>query len=674
MRKALPFLGASLSVLAISMAAPSQAQNAKLFQDVPQSHWAYDAVTDLQNRGILLGYPDGYFRGKRPLTRYEFAVALQRALAKLPNGTPGPKGDTGATGPAGEAGPAGPAGPPGVTPEELARFRALAAEFQSELAAIGANIKDINSRLDALSRDVADIQDYLRRQIKFGGELFGGFRSDQSRVPFYDYSGAVRGANRSLLENVNAIHDFHLDARGTLPGGVKANVELVASNYLSYRANSVTGAGAPGPNPFSQAGPVGATFLGGPSGANPNGGPEEVTLYEANLSIPIGGFGSGTQLQVGRYKHQVTPLTYYRPDTDAYFDLPWYDDGNWIEDGVKLESKFGSAKTSVFAGSYRSLTTTGGGVINTPLVGANVNPANGANRFNGALKPTSLALAPEQAAAGESAGVHIAIPILRLGELGATLIDFGNASSLPLSGNFNNVVVYGVNFKANAVGRFTFSGEAAKSVTQRGTLDGDPSNINDDDNAYVANLGYNTGPVNAIVGYQYIDPRFAAPGYWNKIGNWYNPTNISGPYARVTYNFSNALVGFIGGDYYTGARNRPFVGGLTRGSNIERATAGVKYNLNKHVNVGATYEGVIYDLSGAASASGLRAKPVEQYLTFNAGLNLASNTVLKFAYQILNQQDVGGGFGSLTGAGINGANLGHDANASVFTTQLAVHF
>ncbi len=83
MRKALPFLGASLSVLAISMAAPSQAQNAKLFQDVPQSHWAYDAVTDLQNRGILLGYPDGYFRGKRPLTRYEFAVALQRALAKV---------------------------------------------------------------------------------------------------------------------------------------------------------------------------------------------------------------------------------------------------------------------------------------------------------------------------------------------------------------------------------------------------------------------------------------------------------------------------------------------------------------------------------------------------------------------------------------------------------------
>ena len=669
MRKALPFLGASLSVLAISMASPSQAQDAKLFQDVPQSHWAYEAVTELQSKGILLGYPDGYFRGKRPLTRYEFAVALQRALAKIGpgvKGDTGPKGDKGDTG---DKGDKGDTGAPGVTPDELLAFRRLATEFQAELAALGANVKDINSRLDALSRDVADIQDYLRRQIKFSGDLFGGFRSDQSRVNFFDYSGAPRAANRSPLENVNALHDFHLNARGTLPGGVKANVDLVASNYLPYRASGI---GNPA-NPLSQtgiAGGIGSTILGGPSAANANGGAEDVTLYQAELNIPIGGFGSGTQLTVGRYKHQVTPLTYYRPDTDAYFDLPWYDDGNWVEDGVKFESKFGSARTSIFAGSYSSLTTTGGGSINTPLVGANYGVATAANHFNGfANKPTNLWLSPESAAAGESAGIHIAVPILRLGELGATLIDFGNSSNLPGLGNFNNVVVYGVNLKLNPVGRFTFSGEAAKSVTQRGTLDADPSNSNDDNNAYVANVGYNTGPVNAIVGYQYIDPRYNAPGYWNKIGNWYNPTNISGPYARITYNFSNALVGFLGGDYYTGARNRAFVGGFTKGSDIKRATAGVKYNVNKHINVGATYEGVLYDLSSAVTVSGRTGRPVEQYLTFNAGLNLASNTVLKFAYQILNQQNVGGAFNT-----VQAGTTGNDANASVFTTQLAVHF
>ena len=84
--------------------AVATAQDAKLFQDVPQSHWAYEAVSDLQTKGILLGYPDGYFRGKRPLTRYEFAVALERALKNLPPGTPGPAGPAGATGPAGPQG------------------------------------------------------------------------------------------------------------------------------------------------------------------------------------------------------------------------------------------------------------------------------------------------------------------------------------------------------------------------------------------------------------------------------------------------------------------------------------------------------------------------------------------------------------------------------------------
>jgi hypothetical protein len=654
MRKVLPFLGASLSVLAISLTAPSKAQDAKLFQDVPQSHWAYESVSDLQTKGILLGYPDGYFRGKRPLTRYEFAVALERMLKNLP---PGPVGPAGSAGVAGPAGADGAQGPPGVTPEELAAFRRLADEFRNELTQIGANVRDINSRLDALSRDVADLRDQFNRMVKFGGDFFVGVRSDRSRVPFFDYSGAVRSPNPDHFSNVDAVHDFHLTAKANLPGGVKFTGDLVASNYLGYRTTFT--------NPFT--GGV-AAALGNVSAASPATStlPEEVTLYQAQLDVPIGGFGSNTVLTVGRYKNQVTPLTYYRPDTDAYFDIPWYDDGNYVEDGFKLESKFGSAKTSIFAGSYRTLTTTNGALINAPLVGANYN----GNIFS--PKPTSLSLAGDQVTAGQSAGLHIGIPLFRFGELGFTAIDFGSQQGLPVQGNFNNVMVYGVNLKLNQIGRFTVQGEAAKSVTQIGFASSGDNNINDDNNAFLANVGYNSGPVNAVIGYQYIDPRFAAPGYWNKIGNWYNPTNISGPYARVTYNFSNALVGYVGGDYYSGARNRPFPGGFTPGSNVARATAGIKYNINKLVNVSAAYEGVLYDLSPSVSVSGNRAKPVEQYITFGAGLNLASNTVLKIAYQILNQQDVGGGFGDVTAIG--GGNVGANANASVFTTQLAVHF
>lgn len=33
------------------------------FPDVPQSHWAYEAVNTLKDAGLLKGYPDGRFRG-----------------------------------------------------------------------------------------------------------------------------------------------------------------------------------------------------------------------------------------------------------------------------------------------------------------------------------------------------------------------------------------------------------------------------------------------------------------------------------------------------------------------------------------------------------------------------------------------------------------------------------
>lgn len=53
-----------------------------MFPDVPENHWAYDYVENLQKRGIIEGYPDGNFGGDRSCTRYEYAAMLYRALEK----------------------------------------------------------------------------------------------------------------------------------------------------------------------------------------------------------------------------------------------------------------------------------------------------------------------------------------------------------------------------------------------------------------------------------------------------------------------------------------------------------------------------------------------------------------------------------------------------------------
>ena len=52
----------------------------QLFPDVPQNHWAYEYVATLTGNGMIQGYPDGTFDGNRPMTRYEFAAMLYRAM------------------------------------------------------------------------------------------------------------------------------------------------------------------------------------------------------------------------------------------------------------------------------------------------------------------------------------------------------------------------------------------------------------------------------------------------------------------------------------------------------------------------------------------------------------------------------------------------------------------
>ena len=52
----------------------------QLFPDVPKNHWAYEYVSALKGNGMLTGYPDGEFKGDRPMTRYEFATMLYKAM------------------------------------------------------------------------------------------------------------------------------------------------------------------------------------------------------------------------------------------------------------------------------------------------------------------------------------------------------------------------------------------------------------------------------------------------------------------------------------------------------------------------------------------------------------------------------------------------------------------
>jgi hypothetical protein len=53
------------------------------FADVPENHWAYEAVKQLAAYGLIQGFPDGTYKGQEPMTRYQMAIVVARLLSDL---------------------------------------------------------------------------------------------------------------------------------------------------------------------------------------------------------------------------------------------------------------------------------------------------------------------------------------------------------------------------------------------------------------------------------------------------------------------------------------------------------------------------------------------------------------------------------------------------------------
>ena len=107
--------------------APAAAQ-APTLTDVPAGHWAKDAIDKLVARGIILGYPDGTYRGTQNLTRYEAAVIIARLLDQMASGT-GPALDN----------------------DTLTSLQNAVQELSADLAALGVRVSDLEE--NAVSKD-----------------------------------------------------------------------------------------------------------------------------------------------------------------------------------------------------------------------------------------------------------------------------------------------------------------------------------------------------------------------------------------------------------------------------------------------------------------------------------------------------------------------------------------
>ncbi|MFA4844518.1 MAG: S-layer homology domain-containing protein [Candidatus Margulisiibacteriota bacterium] len=79
----------TLLLLTFCLAWPALAQSGEAtavplrLKDVPDDHWAASAVYDLVRLGVTKGYPDGTFRGNKPINRFETAIFLSKLAKSL---------------------------------------------------------------------------------------------------------------------------------------------------------------------------------------------------------------------------------------------------------------------------------------------------------------------------------------------------------------------------------------------------------------------------------------------------------------------------------------------------------------------------------------------------------------------------------------------------------------
>lgn len=67
-----------IALLAAVLAFSASAQSS--FPDIPENHWAGEAVDRAADLNIVIGFPDGTFRGNEAFTRYQAALVVSRLL------------------------------------------------------------------------------------------------------------------------------------------------------------------------------------------------------------------------------------------------------------------------------------------------------------------------------------------------------------------------------------------------------------------------------------------------------------------------------------------------------------------------------------------------------------------------------------------------------------------
>lgn len=648
MNKTLNYALATVLGLGIVMSG-AQAQN---FPDVPDNHWAYEALENMKREGLLVGYPDGLYRGGRPATRYEMAVAIYATYTHLKGITDGLQAQITALGKGGA----------GYNDAELrAALEALKAQvdgmkgwgdsindlkrmmstFEKELAAMGVDI-------EAMKRDIANLNDRVTKlennklPVTIGGDVrlimqHGkgtsgrfGLGTDGSLVggtPDLAFNNRASG----ILDGLSVFHSATLVLKGTNETGPKWESALEIGNLLNgYGA-------APG-----------MTANGGQRNDEAN---TDIVFRRLMVEFDHGLIGQAVSFKVGRIGHKISKYMFQMPDTNPYVSSTYDDNGEYTMDGAVLGFNFGTAKLNVMLGRTSGRTSSGGVDVGGVFVGG------GQSKFgliggNGLVGGLGGGIAGG-IAADTTLGAHLNLPI---GEKGGVNLAYLVHSQNTPAGGQDNVTVYGgdVDWDFNGI---MFKGGYAQSRTRLGN--NQVAGLNNNNSVWHAGLGYESERWGLSGGYREIGMNYGGAGDWGRIGAWWNPRDIKGWMAKGWFGLSDNTKLYASGQWVSGLGR---VGGLANGDKIDSYRIGVNHEVNDGwgVMLGAEFN----DYKGA----GVAGKAYQRWYDIGVNYSMSDMAKLSVMWQFSDADAKTTGFWAAPG------NPTGRFSGNVITTQFTIKF
>lgn len=641
MRRAALLVGLALALLA---GRATYAQGP--FADVPTDHWAYDAVNELAARGIFTGYPDGTFGGKRALTRYEFAIALQRMLQDVQRRIDAAVGKVPTPPPPVPPPQPPPPPPPPTPPEELKRLRQdvdtlrrLATEFQDTLAALGTDVDQVKRDLAALTDRVRAIEDQLKKMPKITGTATLAFLSRTVDNP-EDFVGVTQlptdidarplSDTDNFLEDIKPIYDIDLGITAQLSPVATARLLLNAGNYLS---NGTAGRGYLAGS-ISEIRPVGDT------------GAFDVIPYYAYIDTPISAGPFGAQITVGKFGHQFTPYTLKLVDIDSYLAMDKTDDGNYPILGGRIAFKIGGVNVQAYAGRHREIryadlsSTAGVGAV--PLPSADGFLQLGNPIFVGNAQTGGPALTP---VIDQSYGGRVSFRIPLRGNLGGTFIEGAGSENRD---TFRRLQVFAADFKIQPFKWLGIGGEWAESEWKNRLGEETSRRQSKAKRAVDGHVDVPIGKLTLSGFYRRIGENFDAPGAWFNIGRWKNPRGLEGFGGSATYPIGRRIALNAEGAHYTIIGNRD--------NSVTHIKGGLNYALTSSNSIGLGVENIEYDADVGRTTT-------ERYINIGWGHQFNPNMSFKLLYQIINFD-----------AGAPDIAPNQDFDGAVAVTQFTVRF